>query len=152
MKYYTKSKKPLNYFERQKQRSHPKKYRHYFLPDYLYYCGEKWREKKGARTDGVSTLFIYWGFCVMLPLYPRLIPLPIPSLTYNERVVLSLVLCFIPPIAFSLLRYRKERRSALMNHYRRSAWCKGIPVWLVCLGWFPLCIVEFWILKGMGWI
>lgn len=43
MKYYTKNKKPLNYFERQKQESHPKKYRHYFLPDYLYYCGERWR-------------------------------------------------------------------------------------------------------------
>ena len=59
MKYYPPKKKPLNYFERQQKKLHPKKYHYYFF-DYMYYCGEKWSEKgkrsKDERND--CTLFI----------------------------------------------------------------------------------------------
>lgn len=150
MRYYPSKKKPLNYFERQKQRLHPKKYRYYFLPDYFYYCGERWGER-GARTSGLLVLMLYWMFCVMLPLgFEPVSMLPL-SLSDNERSVAAMALSFVPPIALCLLRYRKERRSALMNHYRRSEWVKGIPVWFVCLGWFPLAMLEVWLIIELGW-
>ena len=67
MKYYPPKKKPLNYFERQQKKLHPKKYHYYFF-DYIYYCGEKWSEKgKGARASGMIVLFSYWSFCIILP-------------------------------------------------------------------------------------
>lgn len=148
MKYYQSDKKPLNYFERQKKRKQLKKYRYYFF-DYMYYCGEKWSEK-GARTSGSIVLYLYWGFCIVLPSSFCLIPMQL--LSNSERVIAGLALFIIPPFTFCLLRYRKEYRSAVMNHYRQSVWFKGIPVWLICSGWLPLCIVEFWVLIKMGWI
>lgn len=144
-------KKPLNYFERQKKLLHPKRYRHYFLPDYWYYCGERWGER-GARTSGSLVLTLYWAFCVMLPLYFYLDPVPILSLSDNERVVAAMIFGFVLPLVLCLLRYRKERRAALMKHYRRSEWLKGIPVWFVSLGWFPLAILEMWLLDALEWI
>lgn len=146
MKYYQSDKKPLNYFEWQKRRQQLKKYRYYFF-DYMYYCGEKWSEK-GARTSGSLVFFLYWGFCIALP---SSIFLPMELLSNNELVITGLAFLIIPPFTFCLLRYRKEYRSAVMNHYQRSEWCKGIPVWLICSGWFPLCVVEFWVLIKMGW-
>lgn len=148
MKYYQSDKKPLNYFERQKKRRQLKKYRYYFF-DYMYYCGEKWSEK-GARTSGSIVLYLYWVFCIVLPSSFCLSPMQL--LSNSERVIAGLALFIIPPFTFCLLRYRKEYRSAVMNHYRRSEWFKGIPVWLICSGWFPLCVVEFWVLIKMGWI
>lgn len=146
MKYYQSNKKPLNYFERQKKRLHPKKYRYYFF-DYMYYCGEKWG-KKGARTSGSLVLFLYWAFCVMLPF--GFYQVSILPLSDNERTIVAMIFSVIPPLAFCLLRYRKDRRASIMAHYRRSGWFKGIPVWLISSGWFPLCIVEVWILIEMG--
>ena len=148
MKYYQSDKKPLNYFERQKKRRQLKKYRYYFF-DYMYYCGEKWSEK-GARTSGSIVLYLYWVFCIVLPSSFCLSPMQLLSI--SERVIAGLALFIIPPFTFCLLRYRKEYRSAVMNHYRRSEWFKGIPVWLICSGWLPFCIVEFWVLIKMGWI
>ncbi|WP_195664178.1 hypothetical protein [Bacteroides congonensis] len=148
MKYYQSDKKPLNYFERQKKRRQLKKYRYYFF-DYMYYCGEKWSEK-GARTSGSIVLYLYWVFCIVLPSSFCLSPMQL--LSNSERVIAGLALFIIPPFTFCLLRYRKEYRSAVMNHYRRSEWFKGIPVWLICSGWLPFCIVEFWVLIKMGWI
>ena len=148
MKYYQSDKKPLNYFELQKKRRQLKKYRYYFF-DYMYYCGEKWSEK-GARTSGSIVLYLYWVFCIVLPSSFCLIPMQL--LSNSERVIAGLALFIIPPFTFCLLRYRKEYRSAVMNHYRRSEWFKGIPVWLICSGWLPFCIVEFWVLIKMGWI
>jgi len=150
MKYYSPKKKPLNYFERQQKKLHPKKYHYYFF-DYMYYCGERWSEK-GARTGGMIVLFSYWSFMIILPLCIYLSSMPTISRTDGWDIVGLFSLCIMPPVAFCILRYRSERRSALMNHYRRSVWCKGIPVWLVCAAWFPLCIIEFWILIRMGWI
>ena len=144
-------KKPLNYFERQKIRLHPKRYIHCFLPDYWYYCGERWGEQ-GARTSGSLVILWYWTFCVGLPLYIYLDPVPILWLSDNERVGAAMAFSFVPPLVFCLLRYRKARRSALMNHYRRSEWVKGIPVWLVSSGWLPLAGFEMWLLNALGWI
>lgn len=140
-------KKPLNYFERQKIRLHPKRYIHCFLPDYWYYCGERWRER-GARTTGSLVLMMYWMFCIVMP--SGFYPVSMLSLPQGKDLVAAMALCLVPPLAFCLLRYRKARRSALMNHYRRSQWVKGIPVWLVCLGWLPLMILEVWLLKALG--
>lgn len=133
MKYYQPNQKPLNYFERQKKRLHPKKYRYYFF-DYMYYCGEKWREK-GARTSGSLVLFLYWAFCVMLPL--GCYGIPILPLTDNEHATVIMAFSIIIPFAFCLLRYRNDRRTSIMIRYRRSEWFKGIPVWLISSGWFP---------------
>lgn len=153
MKYRQEKKKPLNYFERQRKKLHPRKYRFYFPIDYMYYCGEKWGEKN-LRMSGMTVHFLYWMFCVVFPLFisPRFLSATTLPLTQGESILLFLASGIIPPILFSVLRYRKERRSALMNHYRRSAWCKGIPVWLVCMGFFPLCAVEVWLMIEMGWM
>ena len=148
MKYYSPKKKPLNYFERQKKRLHPNKYHYYFF-DYMYYCGEKWSEKR-AKTGGIVVLFSYWSFCIILPLCMYLASASILSRTDGWNIIGVMALSIIPPVAFCMLRYRNEYRSALMNHYRQSAWCKDIPVWLICAAWFPLCIMEFWLLIGMG--
>ena len=144
-------KKPLNYFERQKIRLHPKRYHHCFLPDYWYYCGERWRELR-VRTSGWIVLMAYWAFCVGMPLYFYLDPVPILSLSDNERVIAAMAFSFAPPLVFCLLRYRKERRAALMSHYRRRQWVKGIPVWLVCSAWLPLGMFEMWLLDALEWI
>lgn len=152
MKYYLPKKKPLNYFERQLKKLHPKKYHYYFF-DYMYYCGEKWSEKgKGSRTSGMIVLFSYWSFCIILPLCMYLSSVSIVSRTDGWHIIGLFFLCIIPPVVFYMLRYRTRRRSALMIHYRRSEWCKGIPVWLACSMWFPLCILELWVLIGMGWL
>ena len=149
MKYYPPKKKPLNYFERQQKKLHPKKYHYYFFD----YCGEKWSEKgKGSRTSGMTVLFSYWNFCIVLPLCMYLSSVSIVSRTDGWHIIGLFFLCIIPPVVFCMLRYRTKRRSALMIHYRRSEWCKGIPVWLACAMWFPLCILELWVLIGMGWL
>lgn len=115
----------------------------------MYYCGEKWSEK-GVKTSGSLVLFPYWMFCIMLPASFYLIPMQL--LSNNERAISGLALFIIPPYTFCLPRYRKERRSAVTNHYRQGEWFKGIPVWLIAFGWLLLCIVEFWILIEKGWI
>ena len=123
MKYYPPKKKPLNYFERQQKKLHPKKYHYYFF-DYMYYCGEKWSEKgKGSRTSGMTVLFSYWNFCIVLPLCMYLSSVSIVSRTDGWYIIGLFFLC-IPPVVFYMLRYRTRRRSALMIHYRRSEWCK----------------------------
>ena len=123
MKYYPPKKKPLNYFERQQKKLHPKKYHYYFF-DYMYYCGEKWSEKgKGSRTSGMTVLFSSWSFCIILPLCMYLSSVSIVSRTDGWYIIGLFFLC-IPPVVFYMLRYRTRRRSALMIHYRRSEWCK----------------------------
>ena len=87
MKYYPPKKKPLNYFERQQKKLHPKKYHYYFF-DYMYYCGEKWSEKgKGARTSGMIVLFSYWSFCIILPLCMYLSSVSIVSRTDGWHII-----------------------------------------------------------------
>lgn len=145
-KYYQEKQKPLDYFERQQKKLHPRKYRFYFPVDYIYYCGENW-----SRMGGMPLHIYYWMFCVVFPLLvsDHFLAAATLSLTQDEIILLFLAAGIIPPGLFCVLRYRKERRSALMNHYRRSAWRKVIPVWMVCMGFLPLCAVEIWV---MEWI
>ena len=143
-------KKTLNYFERQQKKLHPKKYRFYFF-DYMYYCGEKWGEKS-FRISGMIVFFSYWSFCFVLPLSLYLSSISVLSHTDGWHIVGVMAFGIIPPVLFCILRYRSGRRSALMRHYRQSIWHKGIPVWLICSAWFRLLIVEFWVIKEMGWI
>ena len=143
-------KKTLNYFERQQKKLHPKKYRFYFF-EYMYYCGEKWGEKS-FRISGMIVFFSYWSFCFVLPLSLYLSSISVLSHTDGWHIVGVMAFGIIPPVLFCILRYRSGRRSALMRHYRQSIWHKGIPVWLICSAWFPLLIVEFWVIKEMGWI
>ena len=143
-------KKTLNYFERQQKKLHPKKYRFYFF-DYMYYCGEKWGEKS-FRISGMIVFFSYWSFCFVLPLSLYLSSISVLSHTDGWHIVGVMAFGIIPTVLFCILRYRSGRRSALMRHYRQSIWHKWIPVWLICSAWFPLLIVEFWVIKEMGWI
>ena len=143
-------KKTLNYFERQQKKLHPKKYRFYFF-DYMYYCGEKWGEKS-FRISGMIVFFSYWSFCFVLPLSLYLSSISVLSHTDGWHIVGVMAFGIIPPVLFCILRYRSGRRSALMRHYLQSICHKGIPVWLICSAWFPLLIVEFWVIKEMGWI
>ena len=143
-------KKKINYFERQQKKLHPKKYRFYFF-DYMYYCGEKWGEKS-FRISGMIVFFSYWSFCFVLPLSLYLSSISVLSHTDGWHIVGVMAFGIIPPVLFCILRYRSGRRSALMRHYRQSIWHKGIPVWLICSAWFLLLIVEFWVIKEMGWI
>lgn len=144
MKKYS-STKPLNYFERQKQRLSPKKYRYYFF-DYLYYRGQRVGRTKSR---GMVLFMMYWA-CMLLPISFTIKPLSMLNDTSRLIIVLPLLIVF--PCVFCLLRYRSEREAALMGHYRRSAWNKIIPTWLIFCGFIIITAVELWILKRLEWL
>lgn len=115
-----------NYFERQKAKGQYSKYRFYFF-DYLYYCGEKWR-KRGARIDGGPVVILYRLFCIILPLHA--IPSRLSALL-NANLAISFSIGLALPVIFCQIRYRGKRTAALMKHFSRSTWLKGILLSLV---------------------
>ena len=104
-----------NYFERVKQRLHPPKYRYYFF-DYLYFKGEQWEQESlqmlrcihftGVLDNDRSFSGIWIHECN-------------PSL-WNNAVIFYQVLILLLPYIFIFFRYRKDRKKAIINHYRHS--------------------------------
>lgn len=144
MKKYS-STRSLNYFERQKKRLSPKKYRYYFF-DYLYYRAQRVGR---IRSRGMAIFMMYWA-SILLPFSFAI--KSFSTLNDTLRLIIGLPLLVIFPCVFCLLRYRSEREAALMGHYRRSAWNKIIPTWLIFGGYMIIAAVEFWILKRLEWI
>ena len=104
-----------NYFERVKQRLHPPKYRYYFF-DYLYFKGEQW-SKKAFRCSGAFILLEYWIMIVAFPAFG------FTSVTHHfgdNAVIFYQVLILLLPYIFIFFRYRKDRKKAIINHYRRK--------------------------------
>lgn len=131
-----------NYFERTRQRLHAKKYRFYFF-DYLYYKGERWSEK----TYRCSGSFMIWWFWWLDVLIPAIVLLP-SGLTDSEHYSVGAALfCF--PFVFTLIRYRKGRKAAIMSHYRRNSKNSGFTMFLLVVLSFVLCGIEMWVLGKM---
>ncbi len=104
-----------NYFERVKQRLHPPKYRYYFF-DYLYF-----KVNNGARKPSDapvhSFLLEYWIMIVAFPAFG------FTSVTHHfgdNAVIFYQVLILLLPYIFIFFRYRKDRKKAIINHYRHS--------------------------------
>ena len=140
-KYMSKGiRKSDNYFERVKQRVNRTNYRYYFF-DYLYYKGESWV----TRMSGFTLLLHYWSWIVILP---GDIILSDSSLSSWRLVHICFMYLII--IAFILLRYRKARVQALMDHYRhlkRVGKIESIFLFLLPLALFFL---ELWLLGKFG--
>lgn len=131
-----------NYFERTRRRIHPKEYRFYFF-DYLYYKGERWGEKK----LGFSGSFLVWWFWWLDVTIPVSVPM---SHWWDDSVRYALCAAlFVLPFAFTAIRYRKDRRAAVMKHYRRSK-SSGLVMFLLLALSFAVLFVELWALEEMG--
>lgn len=133
-----------NYFERVKQRANRTNYRYYFF-DYLYFKGEQ-GHKMRSRCSGVLMLSLYWWFIIEIPCIP-LFDRNLPHTWY----LLCCMGMFLFPVLFCLVRYRKDRTSALVNHYRHSSKNK-ITITLLLLLPMVLCGFELWLLAKLGWI
>ncbi len=112
-----------NYFERVKQRLHPPKYRYYFF-DYLYFKGEQW-SKKAFRCSGAFILLEYWIMIVAFPAFG------FTSVTHH---------C-----------YRKDRKKAIINHYRHSK-SSGVTMTFIIILPFILFFFELWLFDKLEWI
>lgn len=132
-----------NYFERTRNRLHPKKYRFYFF-DYLYYKGERWSEKT-LRCSGSFMIWWFWWWDVALA-SSFLIPL-----TWDNSIRYSLYAAlFAFPLVFTPIRYRKGRRSAIMKHYRSKN--SGGTMFLLFVLSFVLFFLEMWMLEKWGFV
>ena len=134
----------FNYFERVKQRANRTNYRYYFF-DYLYFKGEQ-GHKMRSRCSGLLMLSLYWWFIIEIPC--------LPLLDRNLPYTWYLLCCmgmFLFPVLFCLIRYRKDRTSALVNHYRHSSKNK-ITITLLLLLPMVLCGFELWLLAKLGWV
>lgn len=119
-------------------------YRYYFF-DYLYFKGEQ-GHKMRSRCSGVLMLSLYWWFIIEIPCIP-LFDRNLPHTWY----LLCCMGMFLFPVLFCLVRYRKDRTSALVNHYRHSSKNK-ITITLLLLLPMVLCGFELWLLAKLGWI
>ena len=133
-----------NYFERMQARNIRKKYRYYFF-DYLYFKGEQ-ANKMGYRCSGTLMFSLYWWFIIGLPCI-MLFNNDLPHIWYLSC---SLGMLFFP-FLFCLIRYRKDRTSALVNHYHHSSKNKSM-IFLLMLLPMVLCGFELWLLAKLGWI
>lgn len=140
----TERKKSGYHFELVNPRRTKKKYRFYFF-DYLYYMGEVYHEnrwgEKSWRMSGFGVLMWYWG----LILYPFLSALSGRMDGGVERAVLYGWGLF--PAVFCLLRYRKARRAALMNHYDGK---KRIGMAKLLFLPLALFVLELWLFGRSG--
>lgn len=137
-------KKTDNYFERVKQRANRTNYRYYFF-DYLYFKGEQ-GHKMRSRCSGLLMLSLYWWFIIEIPC----LPLFDRNLPHTWYLLCSMGM-FLFPVLFCLVRYRKDRTSALVSHYRHSSKNK-ITITLLLLLPMVLCGFELWLLAKLGWI
>ena len=133
-----------NYFERMQARNNRKKYRYYFF-DYLYFKGEQ-ANKMGYRCSGTLMFSLYWWFIIVIPC----IPLFDRNLPHTWYLLCGLGMLLFP-FLFCLIRYRKDRTSALVNHYRHSSKNKSM-IFLLMLLPVALCGFELWLLAKLGWI
>ena len=127
-------KKTDNYFERVKQHANRTNYRYYFF-DYLYFKGEQ-GHKMRSRCSGALMLSLYWWFIIVIPC----IPLFDRNLPHTWYLLCGLGMLLFP-FLFCLIRYRKDRTSALVNHYRHSSKNK-IMIFLLMLLPMVLCGFE----------
>ena len=134
-----------NYFERVKQRVHPPKYRYYFF-DYLYFKGEQW-SKKAFRCSGAFILLEYWIMIVAFPAFG------FTSVTHHfgDNAVIFYQVILLLPYIFIFFRYRKDRKRAIINHYRHSK-SSGVTMTFIIILPFILFFFELWLFDKLEWI
>lgn len=133
-----------NYFERIQSNNRKKKYRYYFF-DYLYFKGVQGNKMK-FRCSGILMLSLYWWFMIGIPCI-MLFNNDLPRIWYWAGGWGMLLF----PFLFCFIRYRKDRISALVNHYRHSSKNKFM-IFLLMLLPVALCGFELCLLGKLGWI
>ena len=118
-----------NYFERVKQRLHPPKYRYYFF-DYLYFKGEQWIMIVAFPAFGFTSVTHHFG---------------------DNAVIFYQVLILLLPYIFIFFRYRKDRKKAIINHYRHSK-SSGVTMTFIIILPFILFFFELWLFDKLEWI
>ena len=135
-----------NYFERIQQKSHPPNFRYYFF-DYLYFKGEQWN-KKAPRCSGAFVLCEYWMLVVAFPAF---------GFTNEIRnfghyaVTAYHALLVLFPFIFPFIRYRKNRKMAILRHYRHSK-SSGPTMSFIIILPFVLFFFEVWLFDRLGWL
>ncbi len=100
----------------------------YYIFDYIWYVGEALKQKKGSPSSGDALLLLTWLFAFIIPL---ITPLMYQILGNPTAMILGVGLIFLP-ILFCKLRYTKQRREAIFEHY---AGIKNIFTrWFVLIG------------------
>lgn len=135
-----------NYFERNGQKSSRKNYRYYFF-DYLYFKGEQW-SKKAMRCSGAFVLGIYWYFIVAIPAF---VFVDEWNFLGEYTVIASYAFLLLFPFIFPFIRYRKDRKTALVKHYRHSK-SSGVTMAFIVILPFVLFFFELWLFGLLGWI
>ena len=134
--------KTTSRFERTNLMREGKKYKYYFF-DYLYFKGEE----KNGRMSGSAVLFWYYWWIVVLPGYILLIN----NVSWSCLDLGYLGVMFLFIYVFIHARYKKERVSALANHYRRSKPVGAVQaISLFLLPWV-LFFLETWLFDEWGW-
>lgn len=134
-----------NYFERNRQKSSQKNYRFYFF-DYLYFKGEQWYKK--APCTGDFVLCEYWYLIVAIPAFVFIDEV---SRLGDYAVIAYYALLILFPFIFPTIRYRKDRKAALVRHYRHSK-SNGVTMTFIIILPFVLLFFELWLFNSLGWI
>lgn len=121
----------------------------YYLFDYLYYIGEIWEKAILGCVAVYCFLVLYIHF--VIPVYFLL--LHIQEIGRADNFPLYYIgFNFLFPFLFLWVRYRKERKSALMKHYRYPKKIKVISAIFFLLVPIAICGLEMWIYGKQGWI
>lgn len=85
----------------------------YYIFDYIWYIGEALKRKEGSPSSGDTLLSLTWLFAFLIPL---IMPLMYQLLGNPAAMILGFCLMFLP-VLFCKLRYTKQRREAIFEHY-----------------------------------
>ncbi|WP_418696638.1 hypothetical protein [Bacteroides sp.] len=134
-----------NYFERNSQKSSHKNYRFYFF-DYLYFKGEQWYKK--APCTGDAVLCHYWYLIVAIPAFGFTDEV---HRLGDYAVIAFYAFLILFPCVFPYIRYRKDRKAALVRHYRHSK-SNGVTMAFIIILPFALLFFELWLFDRLGWV
>lgn len=108
---------------------------------------EALKQKEGSRSSGDTLLLLTWLFAFLIPL---ITPLTYQILGNPTAMILGVGLIFLP-ILFCKLRYTKQRREAIFEHY--SGIKNIFTRWLVLIGAIIfLTAMNFMLMYHFGFI
>ena len=119
----------------------------YYIFDYIWYVGEALKQKEGSPSSGDTLLLLTWLFAFIIPL---ITPLMYQIVGNPTAMILGVGLIFLP-ILFCKLRYTKQRREAIFEHYSSK---KNIFTrWFVLIGAIIfLTAMNFMLMYHFGFI
>ena len=119
----------------------------YYIFDYIWFIGERLREKHGSPSSGSNLLMFIWLFAFLVPL---IMPLIYQLFGNPATMILGLGLMFLPSI-FCKLRYTELRRKVISAHY--SGTKDILKRWLVLFAaTIVLAALNFMLMYHLGFI